>query len=93
MRISGIKELSAANATLFQENTLAVFSNELTDIEVDFSEAHSLDCSGLGVLLSLDRVCRDRNGKMRLRNPSPPVDQMLELTRMERVMEIVRDGQ
>jgi anti-anti-sigma factor len=77
---------------LFQENALVVFNSELTDIEVDLSETLLLDCAGQGVLLALDRVCRDRDGAVRLRNPSPPADQILDLTRMERVMEIVKDG-
>lgn len=89
LRISGIMELSSSNAGLFQEQVLARFGGETKDIEIDLSETVLVDCSGLGALLALDRVCRDRNGSLRLLDPSPTVEQILELTRMENVMEIV----
>jgi len=48
-----------------------------------------LDSSGLGTLISLHKTLRARNGTVRLLKPAPNVQQILELTRLHRVFEIV----
>jgi anti-sigma B factor antagonist len=49
-----------------------------------------LDSCGLGALISLHKTACTRNGAVRLLNPTPPVQQILELTRLHRVFEIVK---
>ena len=48
-----------------------------------------LDSSGLGALISASRLVAERGGRFRLIAPTPPVLQILELTRMHRIFEIV----
>ena len=45
---------------------------------------------GLGALISLHKTTCTRNGLVRLLNPTPPVQQLLDLTRMHRIFEIVK---
>ena len=58
-------------------------------IEVDLSGTTFLDCGGLGALIALRNATRDRKGRMRLLNPTPPVEQVLNLLEAQRVFEIV----
>jgi anti-sigma B factor antagonist len=47
-----------------------------------------LDSSGLGALLSFHKLMTARGGKMRVINPRPAVVQIIELTRVHRIIEI-----
>ena len=90
MTIGGIEELSAANATSFRNEIREAMDDSLKNIEIDLSRASFLDSCGLGALISLHKTACSRQGSVRLRNPASPVQQILELTRMHRIFEIVR---
>lgn len=89
----GLRELSAANASAFRSIVGAALAPDLHCIEVDLSQAGLVDSGGLGALLSLYRAANgmNRNGgvSVSLVNPQPSVRQMFELTRMDRLFEIV----
>ena len=91
LQLSGIKELSGANADWIREQVLGAFTPPQTNIDVDLAETVMVDTRGLGVLLSLHQVCCQRQGKMRLCNPRPSVLQLMELTRVGQVIEIASD--
>lgn len=88
--ITDLQELGSANANLFREQARAAMNDTYRCIDVDLSETTFVDSCGLGALLSLQKTCVNRNGAVRLLNPTPPVQQILELTRMHRVFEIVK---
>jgi anti-sigma B factor antagonist len=90
LTIEGIKELSAANANAFRDQVRGALSEPLKNIDVDMSESMFLDSCGLGALISLHKTACTRGGMVRLLNPTPPVQQILELTRLHRVFEIVK---
>jgi|SRR2546427_11753635 anti-sigma B factor antagonist len=88
--VDGIKELDAANATAFRDAIYATLNtNGFRDIEVDLSQTVFLDSWGLGVLVALRKAAESRNGSVRLLNPTPPVQQILELTRLHRLFDLV----
>jgi anti-sigma B factor antagonist len=90
LTIGGIQELSAANATSFRDEIRNAMAGSLKNIEIDLSQASFLDSCGLGALISLHKTACSRRGAVRLLNPASPVQQILELTRMHRIFEIVR---
>jgi anti-sigma B factor antagonist len=94
LTITGLRELSAANAHSFREEASAALRPHLEAVEIDFSEAGLVDSCGLGALVSLYKTANHINNNggvtMRLLNPPPPVQQMFELTRMHHLFEIVR---
>jgi anti-anti-sigma factor len=47
---------------------------------VDLSDVTFMDSSGLRVLLETDEACRDRHRSLVVRNPSPAVRRLLEIT-------------
>ena len=93
LSVSEIRELSAANARSFRNGVCAALDAHLNTIEIDLSQAGSVDSCGLGALVSLYKAANDRNRNggvnVRLLNPKPPVQQMFELTRMHHLFEIV----
>jgi anti-sigma B factor antagonist len=90
LAIGGVEELSAVNATRFRDEVRGAMSDGLRNIEIDLSRAAFLDSCGLGALISLHKTACGRKGGVRLVNPARPVQQILELTRMHRIFEIVR---
>jgi anti-sigma B factor antagonist len=89
LRVSAVAELSAANANSFRDETRHAFGEKQQNIEVDLSQTMAVDSCGLGALVALHKATSSRGGVLRLLNPTPPVQQILELTRMHRIFEVI----
>src|SRR5437667_9526928 len=91
LRAAGIKELHAANAAAFYEAIkAAVTTAPVRHIEIDLSGTALLDSCGLGTLVALRKLVDRDCGVVRLLNPAPSAHQMLELTRLYRVLKVVK---
>ena len=92
LSISDIPELGATNSDWFREEVRGFLTDPLETIEIDLSNTSFVDSSGLGALISLQKAARGWNGgtTIRLLNPTPPVQQIFELTQMHHLFEIVR---
>lgn len=91
LRISGVKELDTASSTELREQARAALTPAQRKMDIDLSETMLLDSCGLGALISLHKTMCSRQGTVRLLNPTPDVQQILELTRMHRIFEIVKN--
>ncbi len=88
LRVTGPDELNATNATPFRDQVRSVLRSEHDQIDLDFSGTRFIDSSGLGALISLHKLMCGRQGRVRVVNPTPQVQQILELTRMHRLFEV-----
>lgn len=88
--VSEIAELTAANAATTKEALKNALSAEHTQLDLDLSSAGFVDSSGLGVLISLHKEMVSRGGRLRIVNPTDSIQQILELTRLHRLFEIVK---
>lgn len=77
------------NASTVRDEVRAALRPETEAVEMDLSETKFLDSSGLGALVSIRKTMIARNGAVRIINPTANVLQILELTKMHRVLEIV----
>jgi anti-sigma B factor antagonist len=93
LNIGRLDEITFANAREFRKAVAPFLDAGLSRIEVDLSQTEFVDGGGLGALLSLYRAANEKNPgntvSLRLMNPQPPVLQMLELTQMRYLFEIV----
>jgi anti-sigma B factor antagonist len=89
--ISGISELNATNAGAFRDGARAALNQDTTGADVDLSETRFLDSSGLGALIALHKTVSARGGALRILRPTPTAQQVLELTRLHRILEIVKN--
>lgn len=87
--VSAVRELTAGTASEAKAKIRIRFSADLKDIDFDCSSLDFLDSSGLGALISVQKLALERGGKFRLLAPRPGILQVLELTRLHRVFEIV----
>jgi len=88
LNMTGVKELGAANSQAFRDQVRAALTDRQKNIEIDLSQTMLIDSCGLGALISLHKTACSRHGVLRLRNATPPVEQILELTRMHRIFDI-----
>ncbi len=90
LRISDIAELTAVNSGAFREEVNAALRESPAVVEIDLAKTRFLDSSGLGALFALYRIAGESSGTtLRLLNPTPEVRQLLELTQMQQLFEIV----
>jgi len=90
LTISDIGELNATNSGTFRDDTRAALKEGITRLDIDLSQTRMVNSSGLGALIALHKTMCSKGGSVRLLNPTPLVYQMLELTRLHRVFEILR---
>jgi anti-anti-sigma factor len=79
--------------------TVPRLDEELVGLIASANEVHLrldavtfFDAAGAGALVRAARVCRARNARLILEDPSPPVRRILEITGLSRVLEIRRDA-
>lgn len=96
LSVTGIRELNAANANAFRFALTRAMSDDLKAIEIDLSQTQAVDGAGLGALVALYETAkqhRKREGfAIRLANPTPTVQQMIELARLHHLFEITQPG-
>jgi anti-sigma B factor antagonist len=90
LEVTGLKELMAANASQARDAIRAQLTPGHTVLNINLSAVSFLDSSGLGILISLHKTMRAQNGVLRLIQPAPGVSQVLELTHMNQMFEIVK---
>jgi anti-sigma B factor antagonist len=88
LSISTPVDMNASTVHTFREKVRASLLVDHTQLDVDMSNTTFLDSSGLGALLSFHKLMTARGGKMRVINPRPAVVQIIELTRVHRIIEI-----
>ena len=88
LSVAGTRVLTTATASKFRERVIAGLNGHDV-IEVDLSGTTFMDCGGLGALIALRNATRDLKGRVRLLNPTPPVEEVLNLLEAQRVFEIV----
>jgi anti-sigma B factor antagonist len=89
--ISEIQELTAVNSAGFREDVQSALAGSPTVVELNLSQTRFMDSSGLGALFALYRFTAHKNSViLRLVNPKPEIQQLLELTQMQQLFEIVR---
>jgi anti-sigma B factor antagonist len=91
LSISEIPELTAANSAHFRDQVRASLSHEPAVVEINLAQTRFMDSSGLGALFALYRAASQGKGMiLRLLNPTPEIQQLLELTQMQQLFEIVK---
>jgi len=90
LRVFGVRQLDSAHANMVYEAVIEAVTAGVRYIEVDLSGTVFLDSCGLGTLVALRKLVAPRAGGVRLLNPTPAARQLLELTRLYRILEVVQ---
>lgn len=79
------RRLDFHNASEFKVACQDLMSSGTRHFILDFSETGILDSTGLGALLALYRALRKQRNPVALVAPSPPVRQVIKLTRTHKI--------
>jgi anti-sigma B factor antagonist len=90
--VSQLPELSAGNSDAFRRAMCMALPPALKVIEVDLSETRFVDSCGLGALMGVHKTATRMNSGVlvRLVNPPGPIQQLVELTRLHHVFDVVQ---
>ena len=92
--MTGLRELNSTNAQAFRSALARDLSHELHSIEIDLSQTQAVDGVGLGALVALYETAKEHRKQeafaIRLANPTPTVQQMIELARLHHLFEITQ---
>lgn len=89
LMVLDLNRLTAEDAPLFKDLVRATLADHHSVVEVDLSQTRAMDSEGVGALISVHKRLREREGTVRLKQPTPFVAQLLQLLRLDRVLEIV----
>lgn len=92
VRVSDVPALGGRQAASFQAKVSAALPAHPGVIEVNLDRTTSMDCRGLEALAAiLDHALRrNRAAELRVVDPSPPVRQLLSLTRLHRIFPVIQ---
>jgi anti-sigma B factor antagonist len=90
LNIEGVVEITAANAATTRDEIKKAIGSSHRVLEIDLSETTLLDSSGLGALLSVHKAMLAQGGEVKIVSPTAKALQVLEITRLHRIFEIVQ---
>lgn len=81
-------EISFSNAALLKEKIYDFLRPEDREVVLNISQVYFMDSAGLGFLISLIKKMKQRNGRFVVEYPQLGVQKLLEMLRMDELMEI-----
>ena len=81
-------ELDIFNAQDVRVRVLDEYEKSKSDIVLDFSHVSFMDSTGLGVLISIQKVLNEDGYKLRIVNVDPKIKKIFVITELEEVFDI-----
>lgn len=88
---SQVDKLNAGNAPELKSEILNLNKNSVNNIIIDLSNTTYCDSSGLSAILSANRLCKNSGGIFILCGLQPNVQKMIEISQLNRVLNIEKD--
>lgn len=74
------------DASLFRDELLEQIEKGVTDVSIDLSQLTYIDSTGLGVLITLHKRTKEKNGRIVITGAQGMVEQLFKRTRLDRVL-------
>jgi anti-sigma B factor antagonist len=87
--VTDLPDLTLVDTVELRESIRAGLPPACKQLILDFAGQNTVDSRGLGLLVALHKTLRSRDGLVRLNQPTPAVRNVLALTRLDRIFEIV----
>ena len=88
LRVTGLDRLSASNCAEFKEMIKPRLADDCRLVELDCASLRFIDSDGLGTLINIHKRLAQREGKLRLCQPSPMVRQLLRMLHFDELFEL-----
>lgn len=84
------ENFSVEEADAFREELNNLVHKAEKDFVLDFSKCTFIDSTGLGVLVSIYKKCKEANGSFELHSINSQVMKIFNLTRLDKVFNIIK---
>ncbi|MBL0926273.1 MAG: STAS domain-containing protein [Phycisphaerales bacterium] len=84
-------QVAAREAQVIQEEMTAAGPGAAHRLVVDFSSVTMLASMGIGMLVSINKVCKEKGGRMAICCLRPELLEVLKLTKLDRFFTITKD--
>lgn len=84
-------DLDVHSAPLVQQAVAVAVDEGASDVVLDLAHIDFVDSSGIGVLIACHKRAAGQDGRLIVRSPAPRVARLLEITTLDRVLNI-EDG-
>jgi anti-sigma B factor antagonist len=91
VRIGG--KITFEHSAALQSRLDAVIEEGVREVVIDFRNVPFMDSSGIGEVLRLFRLLRDRNGSLILANPNQKLKSLFTMYRFEKFMKIIEEAE
>lgn len=78
-------DLDIYTSNKFKEEVLKVFKAKENDLEIDGSNLEYVDSTGLGVLISILKIVREKEKKIYLSNIKPNIRKIFDITELDKL--------
>jgi anti-sigma B factor antagonist len=89
-RVRILGNMYVEDATHVREKLLALLDEGVASLTLDFSGLEYIDSSGLGMLISINKRCMQKGGKIRITELRGVAEELFKLTRLDLVFDIVK---
>lgn len=86
--VLGVNRLDASSARDFKRQVEAIWSPEVSRVELDFDKVDFIDSSGVGALLGVYKRLPGDQPNVQLKRVQAPVQSVIELLRLHRIFDI-----
>ena len=76
---------------VLREGVFKLLQSDQKQILLNLRKVPYMDSSGIGEMIACYKAVRDKNGTVKLLNPSEKVSDLLQITRLEEVFETYRN--
>ena len=76
---------------VLREGVVELLQSDQKQILLNLRKVPYMDSAGIGEMVACYKAARDKNGTVKLLNPSEKVSDLLQITRLEEVFETYRD--
>lgn len=84
----GVNRLDASSSRDFKKQVEAIWSPEVSRVELDLEKVDFIDSSGVGALLGVYKRLPGDEPNVRLKRVQAPVQSVIELLRLHRIFDI-----
>jgi anti-sigma B factor antagonist len=84
-------EIDINTAPDMKKNFEKILAKKVPKMVINFSKVTYVDSSGLATLVEILKLMRTYDGKLRLSNLSPKIKSLFEITKLEKLFEIMAD--
>jgi len=74
------------DASVFRDEMLESINRGATEIKIDMSGLTYIDSTGLGVLITIHKRTKEKNGSLRVSGAQGMVEQLFKRTRLDHIL-------